>query len=167
MLPKMSNMRSQHDFPLLQAAGLNNAPLLEGAMKPTTTIEGAIMDPSTVNRAARLAQMIEAGSVSVPVQVRIVTDAGRHILPVTKVKVEGGVIEVTSQLDSQISVQCFDDLTALDVFVDANRKPVFLQDFDGEIAEYEIERRDEQLSAAAVALEYGAKVWDVAHGVCV
>jgi hypothetical protein len=133
-------------------------------MNLTPTIEDTTMNPSTVNRAARLAKMIEAGSVSVPVQVRIVTKAGRQILPVTKVKIGGGVIEVTSQLDSQMSVQCFDDVTAIDVFVDSNRKPVFLQDFDGEIAEYETERRDEQIGAAAVALEFGAKVWDVAHG---
>ena len=133
-------------------------------MTLTTTIEATTMDSSTVVRATRLAQMIEAGSVLVPVQVRIVTPAGRQLLPVTNIKVESGVIEVTSQLESKVSVQCFDDATALDVFVDANRKPVFLQDFDGEIAEYETERRDEQAGAAAVALEFGAKVWDVAHG---
>lgn len=165
MSPQMPNTRPKPGFLKSEASGLNSPPSVEGVMNLTPTIEATTMNPSTINRATRLAKMIEAGSVSVPVQVRIVTKAGRQILPVTKVKIGGGVIEVTSRLDSQMSVQCFDDVTALDVFVDANRKPVFLQDFDGEIAEYEREKRDEQVSAAAVALEFGFKVWDVAHGV--
>ncbi len=93
-------------------------------MKPTTTIEAATMDPSTVTRATRLVQVIEAGSDEMVSQENCHQTLRSRILPVTQVKVEGEVIEVTSQLDTQISVQCIDDVTALDVFVDARESGV-------------------------------------------
>lgn len=133
-------------------------------MKLTTTIEATTMISSAADRAARLAQMIQAESVSVPVQVRIITKTSRQLLPVTNVKVAGGVVEVTSQAGHKLSVRSFNNVVAFEAFVDAVGKPVFLEDLSKDITGYDGEKRDELENAAAVATAFSAKVWDVAHG---
>lgn len=123
------------------------------------------MISSAADRAARLAKMIEAGSVSVPVQVRVITNTSRQLLPANSVRVAGGVIEVTSQAGRKLSVHSFNNVMAFEAFEDAVGKPVFLENLNEDITGYEGENRDELGNAAAVASAFGAKVWDVAHGV--
>ena len=96
-------------------------------MKPTTTMEATTMISSAADRAARLAKMIEAGSVSVPVQVRIITNTSRQLLLANNVKVSGGVVEVTSQAGRKLSAHSFNNVMAFEAFVDAAGKPVFLK----------------------------------------